>query len=203
VPNVAWWPLLAAAVVLMTGAISISAWPSHRVAGNPLASGDGQDARDPAKLEKEAKDSEASAPERYGKWLDQEVVYIIDDAERAAFRSLPTNAERDKFIEQFWERRNPHPGSATNTFKEEHYRRIAFANKRFGTASGTPGWQTDRGHVYIVYGPPDQIDSAAPSSPKMEVWTYRHVEGVGDKVSVTFLDTTGRGDYHLAPGPSR
>jgi len=203
VTHTAWGPLLAATVLLTAGAISLRAWPSHSTATNPHPGAASQEAPDAAKQEKETKDSAAATLEHYAKWLNQDVVYIIDDAERAAFRSLPTNAERDKFIEQFWERRNPHPGAATNAFKEEHYRRIAFANQRFGTASGKPGWQTDRGHIYIVYGPPDEIDSAAPSAPKIEVWTYRHVKGVGDKVSVTFLDTTGRGDYHLAPSPSR
>jgi len=95
-----------------------------------------------------------------------------------------------RFIEQFRERRNPRPGSTTNAFEEEHYRRIAFANQRFGTASGTPGWQTDRGHIYIVYGAPDEIDSAAPSSPKIEVWTYRQVEGVGDLLRYPWPEAT-------------
>lgn len=151
----------------------------------------------------EAKNSTASS---YSKWLNEDVVYIIEDAERAAFQALTAKEERDKFIEQFWERRNPSPGSSTNAVKVEHYRRIAFSNERFRTVSGTPGWQTDRGHIYIVYGPPDEIDAHPSTAQKpiaVEVWTYRRVEGVGDHDSITFVDRTGRGDYHLAPGNAR
>ncbi|MHB8501872.1 MAG: GWxTD domain-containing protein [Candidatus Acidiferrales bacterium] len=97
-------------------------------------------------------------------------------------------------------------GAPDNKFKQEHYRRIAFANQRFTTAPGTPGWQTDRGHIYIVYGPPDEIDSHLKSAKypvAIEVWTYRHVDGVGNNDSITFVDHTGRGDYHLAPSSAR
>ncbi len=137
----------------------------------------------------------------YSKWLNEDVAYIIDDAERAAFLELSSDAERDRFIEQFWARRNPTPGAAGNAFKEEHYRRIAYANSHF--AAAVPGWQTDRGHMYIVWGPPDEIE-AHPSSPQSphgsEVWAYRHIESTGDKGTFTFIDRSGHGDYHLAPG---
>jgi len=93
----------------------------------------------------------------YKKWLDEEVPYIITDEERAAFKKLTTDEEREQFIEQFWERRNPNPGSPENEFKEEYYRRIAYSNEHF--ASGIPGWKTDRGRMYIMYGPPDEIES--------------------------------------------
>lgn len=200
--NVAWTPLLGAAMLLTVGAVSLAAWQasgsSRELSGGAAA----QDANSAAAMEKAAKDSQASRLETYAKWLNQDVVYIIDDAERAAFRNLQTNAERDKFIEQFWERRNPTPGSSKNAFKDEHYRRIAYANEHLRTASGAPGWQTDRGHVLILYGAPDEIDSHPKDGekPALEYWTYRHVEGVGDNVSMTFVDRTGRGDYHLAPG---
>ena len=202
--NAAWAPLLAAAMLLTVGAVSLAALESSNMGHESSDILDGQDVKNAGILEKAAKDSEGSKLESYAKWLDQEVVYIIDDAERAAFRSLGTNAERDKFIEQFWERRNPTPGSATNAVETEHYRRIEYANQHFRTASGTPGWQTDRGHIYIVYGPPEEIDSHPKDSekPALEYWTYRRVEGVGDNVSITFVDRTGRGDYHLAPSPS-
>jgi GWxTD domain-containing protein len=139
----------------------------------------------------------------YSKWIDEDVVYIIDDAERAAFLSLASDDERDHFIQQFWDRRNPTPGSAENGFKEEHYRRIAYANKHFQTPSGVLGWRTDRGHMYIVFGPPDEIEAHAKGQQKpfaTEVWLYRHVEGVGENGTVTFVDRKGRGDFHLAPG---
>jgi len=138
-------------------------------------------------------------------WLNQDVVYIIHDDERAAFLKLATDEERQKFIEQFWERRNP-PGSQTNKFREEHYRRIAFAMKRYGTASGTAGWRTDRGRMYIVYGPADEMEVHPAGGSKAlasEVWLYRHMEGIGDFVTLTFVDRTSRGDFQLAPGKSR
>src|ERR1019366_10399770 len=93
----------------------------------------------------------------YKKWLQEEVPYIISDEERSAFLHLQTNEEREQFIEAFWQRRDPTPDTVENEFKEEHYRRIAYANERF--ASGVPGWRTDRGRTYIVYGPPDEIES--------------------------------------------
>ena len=92
----------------------------------------------------------------YRKWLNEEVAYIVTNQERANFRALQTDAEREQFIEQFWLRRDPTPGTMENEFKEEHYRRIAYANDHFSTL--IPGWKTDRGRIYITYGPPDEID---------------------------------------------
>ena len=94
---------------------------------------------------------------QYKKWLNEDVVYIISPEERSAFLHLQTNEEREQFIEAFWQRRNPDPDSAENTFKEEHYRRIAYANEHY--SSGIPGWKTDRGRIYIMWGPPDEIQS--------------------------------------------
>jgi GWxTD domain-containing protein len=91
------------------------------------------------------------------KWVNQDVVYIITDEEKAAFKRLTTDEERYQFIEQFWLRRDPSPDTIENEFRDEHYRRIAYANERF--ASGKPGWKTDRGRIYITFGPPDQIES--------------------------------------------
>jgi GWxTD domain-containing protein len=103
----------------------------------------------------------------YGKWLGEDVAYIVSDAERIAFLSLQSGHERERFIEQFWLRRDPTPGTPVNEFKEEHYRRIAYANERF--ASGIPGWRTDRGRVYISLGPPDEIEG---EPGKTETWKY-------------------------------
>jgi GWxTD domain-containing protein len=148
------------------------------------------------------------------KWLNEDVVYIISDQEKAAFERLKTDEERQMFVDQFWARRDPNATNLTGTFstvrltpaaekaKQVHYRRIAFANRHFRTASGTPGWRTDRGHMYIVYGPPDEIDShpKTASADGMEQWRYRHVEGLGDDRYFTFIDKTGSGDFRLAPG---
>jgi GWxTD domain-containing protein len=147
----------------------------------------------------------------YAKWLNEDVAYIITDEERAAFKRLQTDEEREQFIEQFWLRRDPTPGTVENEFKEEHYRRIAYANQHY--ASSIPGWKTDRGHFYIVYGPPDEIEvhpaSATVAYPSQQ-WRYRFIDGVGTNVIIDFVDPTGLGEYrmtldpfgHNAPDPS-
>jgi GWxTD domain-containing protein len=152
---------------------------------------------------------------QYRKWLDEDVVYIISPEERSAFLHLATNEEREQFIEQFWQRRNPDPDSADNSFKEEHYRRIAYANEHY--SSGIPGWKADRGRIYIMWGPPDEIDSHPsggsynrPSSEgggetstfPFEDWRYRYLEGIGENVELEFVDPTMTGEYRLTTDPS-
>ncbi len=151
----------------------------------------------------------------YKKWLNEEVVYIISDEERKAFRGLATDEERQQFIEQFWLRRDPTPDTEENEFREEHYRRIAYSNERF--ASGIPGWKTDRGRMYIAYGPPDEIEShpsggtyerpyeeggGSTSTYPFEKWRYRYIEGIGNDVNIEFVDTTMSGEYRMTMDPS-
>jgi GWxTD domain-containing protein len=142
-----------------------------------------------------------AAPQRvetpYQKWMTQDVAYIISDEERAAFKRLQTDEEREKFIEQFWLRRDPTPATAENEFKEEHYRRIAYANGNF--ASGIPGWKTDRGRIYITYGPPDEIDSHPIEG--FELWRYRYISGIGENVVVRFVKSPEDGAYRMAADP--
>jgi GWxTD domain-containing protein len=132
---------------------------------------------------------------RYRKWLNEDVAYIIADEERAAFQRLQTNEERDQFVRQFWLRRDPTPGTPENEFKEEHYRRLAYANQRF--ASSVPGWKTDRGRIYIVYGPPDEIVS----SPDVVRWRYRHIDEIGDDIVFEFVDPNHLGEFRLTGPP--
>jgi len=151
----------------------------------------------------------------YRKWLNEDVTYIITDEERAAFKRLSTDEEREQFIEQFWLRRDPSPDTAENEFKEEHYRRIAYANERF--ASGIPGWKTDRGRIYITYGPPDENEShpsggsyerpyeeggGTTSTYPFEKWRYRWIEGIGTDVIIEFVDPTMTGEYRMTMDPS-
>jgi GWxTD domain-containing protein len=146
----------------------------------------------------------------YRTWLNQDVVWIITDEEAKAFKALSNDEERDAFIEQFWLRRNPNPDSPENEFREEHYRRIAYANEHF--AAGKPGWKTDRGHIYISFGKPDSIDShpsggayerpmdeggGETSTFPFETWHYRYLEGIGDNIDLEFVDTCQCGDYHF------
>jgi GWxTD domain-containing protein len=157
-----------------------------------------------------AKSLKQELSKTYKKWLDEDVVYIISDEERKAFRQLSNDEERDQFIEAFWQRRNPDPDSEENAYKEEHYRRIEYANEHF--AAGVPGWKTDRGRIYIMYGPADEIDShpsggayerpmeeggGETSTYPFEDWRYRYLEGVGQEVIIEFVDTCMCGEYHM------
>ena len=134
-------------------------------------------------------------PDIYKKWLDEDVRWIITDEERADFKKLLTDKQRDEFVVAFWERRNPTPGTSHNPFKEEHYRRLAFANEHF--AGSVPGWKTDRGRFYVVFGPPDSVDRHPGFSPPSETWHYRYVEGIGRNVALEFVDKCRCGDYTL------
>lgn len=140
-------------------------------------------------------------PSKYEKWLDQDVVYIITPLERARFKKLKTDSDRDKFIEQFWERRSPDPGSTVNAYKQEHCRRIAYANQHFAFGSKA-GWRTDRGSVLIVYGPPDEIDSHPKGEPyPYENWKYRYLAGIGENAVFVFADRSHTGDLKLIRQP--
>lgn len=168
--------------------------------------------------EKEKKKSERKALKEldtpYRKWLEEDVVYIITGEEKRAFLQLSTNEEREQYIEAFWQRRNPDPDSPDNSFKEEHYRRIAYANERY--SSGLPGWRTDRGRIYIMWGKPDETDShpnggAYERTPEegggsttafpFEDWRYRHIDGIGEDITIEFVDTTFTGDFHMTTDP--
>jgi GWxTD domain-containing protein len=141
----------------------------------------------------------------YQKWLNEDVVYIIEARERTAFQQLTTDEEREHFIEQFWLRRDPTPGTVENEFKEEHYRRIAYANRHYAPASGTPGWRSDRGRIYITFGPPDEIE-AHPSGGgahnyPYEQWLYHYIQGIGNNVIVEFDDPSDNGEYRMTKDP--
>jgi len=173
----------------------------------------------PSPLKRKLSDNEIRAQQKalrqelkgpYKKWMDQDVRWIITDQERRAFLGLSNDEERDAFIEQFWRRRNPDPESDDNSYREEIYRRIAYANEHF--AAGKPGWMTDRGHMYIAWGPPDSKDSHPAGGQydrpmdegggqtqtfPFEVWNYRHLDGIGDNVDIEFVDSCMCGDYHM------
>ena len=177
----------------------------------------GKDQGDPLKRplseeqkKKNAKGLKVELSKTYKKWLSEDVVWIISDEERAAFKQLSNDEERDQFIEAFWQRRDPTPDTVENEFKEEHYRRIAYANEHF--AAGIPGWKSDRGRMYIMYGPPDEIEShpsggtyerpmeeggGETSTFPFEQWRYRYLEDIGQEIIIEFVDTCMCGDYHM------
>src|SRR5215813_13413856 len=151
----------------------------------------------------------------YKKWLNEDVGYIISDEEKQAWKRLATDEEREQFIEQFWLRRDPTPDSVENEFKEEHYRRIAYSNERY--ASGIPGWKSDRGRIYIMYGPPDEIEDhssggtyerpieeggGTTSTYPFQQWRYRYIEGVGTNIIIEFVDPTMSGEFRMTMDPS-
>lgn len=165
--------------------------------------------------QKKNRDLERELDSQYKKWLNEDVIYIVTPEERSTFLRLQTNEEREQFIEQFWQRRNPDPDSVENTFKEEHYRRIAYTNEHF--ASGVPGWKTDRGKIYIMWGPPDEIEShpsggsydrpaneggGETSTYPFEDWRYRYLEGIGNDVNIEFVDPSMTGEFRLTMDPS-
>ncbi len=175
-----------------------------------------QDDKQEKKRQKEQKDRQKKAEAEtvnsvYKRWLDEDVRWIITDEERKTFKTLKTDDEREQFIEQFWLRRDPDPDTDSNEYREEYYQRIAYANEKF--TSGIPGWKTDRGRIYIMFGKADQVEShpsggsydrptweggGTTSTYPFEIWWYRYVEGVGSDVEIEFVDPSGSGEYRIA-----
>ena len=205
------WILLAGGLVLgSTGRARAAQQESQDPHNQP-----DQSKTDLKNRQKSDKKLKAELEPQYRKWLDEDVTYIISPEERRSFLHLATNEEREQFIEAFWQRRNPDPDSPDNTFKEEHYRRIAYANEHY--ASGIPGWKTDRGKIYIMWGPADEVDShptggnwdrpmsqggGSTTTYPYEDWRYRYLEGMGENVELEFVDPTSTGEYHLTMDPS-
>jgi len=204
---------------LFATAFSILMTISPSMAQQVQQAPDPKDPPAPQKLTKEQKKKMSRALKeldaQYKQWLNEDVVYIISPEERTAFLQLSTSEEREQFIEQFWLRRSSNPDLPENDFKEEHYRRIAYANEHF--ASGIPGWRTDRGRIYIIWGPADEVDShptggtydrpmeeggGSTSTYPWESWRYRYLEGLGNNVMLEFVDPSGSGEYHLTMDPS-
>ena len=200
------------AVLVCSGCFLVQAQDKNSKSdGSAKAQSDGQ--QDPLKRARKKDDKDANNEKLggvYKKWLDEDVRWIITDEELSAFKKLQNNAERDTFIEGFWQRRDPTPDTAENEYKEEHYRRIAYANEHY--AAGMPGWRTDRGRIYIMYGPPTSIESHPMGGPyqrsaeegggstetfPFEVWRYRYLEGIGQEIEIEFVDDCGCGAYEM------
>jgi GWxTD domain-containing protein len=202
-------------------ALSIAIPPISAQQAQQSQAAPGTDATAPITSQKLSKDQKKKMgralkelDRQYKDWLNEDVVYIISPDERTAFLQLATNEEREQFIEQFWLRRSGNPDLPDNDFKEEHYRRIAYANEHY--ASGIPGWRTDRGRIYIIWGPADEVDShptggtydrpmdeggGSTTTYPWELWRYRYLEGLGNNVELEFVDPSGSGEYHLTMDP--
>lgn len=202
--------LLAAWALLLSGTLLLA-----QDSGSQPANPQDQDPLKRPLSEKQRKGNEKSLKQELSKemkrWLDEDVKWIITDEERSAFKQLSNDEERDQFIEAFWQRRDPTPDTVENEFKEEHYRRIAYANEHF--QAGKAGFRTDRGRIYIMYGPPDDIDAHPSGGPynrtpeegggttntfPFEVWRYRYIEEIGQEVEIEFVDNCMCGDYHMS-----
>ena len=158
----------------------------------------------------------AEIPAQYKKWVDEEALYIISDNERDVFKSLRTDDEREGFIRTFWRRRDPSPETPLNEFREEHYRRLEWANRHY--FEGKAGWRTDRGRAYIMFGPPDFFETNPgggrgflfdPSGPTAEfpseVWTYRSIPGLKERIGridLIFVNYYNSGSYQLTTNPA-
>jgi GWxTD domain-containing protein len=205
---------------LLTTCLSVSAQKNknQQKVDDPLkVNVTGKDAKTDNKTKAEAKKSRdlENASKALLRWVDEDVQYIITGEERAAWKRLKTDEEREQFIEQFWLRRDPTPDTIDNEYKDEHYERIAYANEHF--ASGIPGWKTDRGRIYIMYGKADEIEShpsggtydrpieeggGTTSTFPFETWRYRYIEGIGNEVILEFVDPSMSGEYHMTIDPS-
>jgi GWxTD domain-containing protein len=176
-----------------------------------FAQDESKDNKESKKKQKQPRESLKSV---YKRWIDEDVRWIITDEENKTFKALKTDDEREQFIEQFWLRRDPDPDTDSNEYREEYYQRIAYSNEKF--TSGIPGWKTDRGRIYVMFGKPDQIEShpsggsydrptweggGTTSTYPFEIWWYRYIEGVGSDVEIEFVDPTGSGEYRIARSP--
>src|SRR6516225_2590779 len=200
----------------VAAAFSLAFWLPLALAQDAQDAGDTPTAKKVDKAAKrKMKQTLKELDSAYKQWLNEDVIYIITPDERNAFLQLQTNEEREQFIEQFWLRRSSNPDLPDNDFKEEHYRRIAYANEHY--ASGIPGWKTDRGRMYIMWGPPDEVEShptggtydrpmeeggGSTSTYPWETWRWRYLEGIGENIILEFVDPSGSGEYHLTMDPS-
>src|SRR5688572_29898368 len=200
-------------LVTLTSMVLISSWS---VVAQKKDEPKKQEVKKPQPKKEDNKSREQELGSRtLRRWLDEDVAYVISNEERAAFKALKTDEEREQFIEQFWLRRDPTPDSIENEFRDDHFERIAYANERF--ASGIPGWKTDRGRIYILYGKPDEIEShpsggtydrpieeggGTTSTFPFEIWRYRYIEGIGNEVLLEFVDPSMSGEYRMTIDPS-
>jgi GWxTD domain-containing protein len=192
------FPAMALAILVAAGSLALAQPPKQT--------------QDPTEKPRNVKPELKKA---YKDWLDKDVTYVITDEEKKAFKKLATDDERERFIEEFWRRRDPDPDTDENEFKEEYYERIAYANENF--ASGIPGWKTDRGRIWIMYGKPDGREThpmggsydrpsyeggGNTSTYPFETWFYRYIPGVGSGIEIEFVDPTGSGEYRIARNPN-
>ena len=214
-PGFALLPLVSAGLLIALAAVVLSARPTPPAPIPAVAAVAPQIPQLPAPVRQAPPSPVPAGPasQAFANWLAEDAAYIITDEERAAFQNLRDDQERQQFIAQFWQRRDPTPGTIENEYRDEHYNRIAYANERFTTTSGIPGWKTDRGRILIMRGKPDEIEShpsgaytrpggGALTTFPFEMWLYKFIEGVGNNVLIQFVDSTGTGEFRQTVDPS-
>ena len=184
------------------------------VTASPAALAQKKKAADPQDVPERERTVRKENQNMFKKWIGEDVAYIITDEEKKAWKKLATDAEREQFIEAFWRRRDPDPDTELNEYLEEHYERVAYANQHF--ASGIPGWKSDRGRIYIMYGPPHEKEThpsggsyerpsyeggGSTTTYPFETWFYRYLPGIGSGIEIEFVDPTGTGEYRIARSP--
>lgn len=182
-------PFLAALILIAVTTITMAAWRVKIPSSGPSAVNSA---------------AQKESHSRYTGFINGPTQYLITPQERIAFLQLTTQQERERFIQQFWNRRNPYPGAPENQYKEEFYRRVSYTDEHF-EYSAVPGWKADRGHCYIAYGPPDELKHYSKGSHgpyAVEMWHYHHIPGIGRNVQFVFVDRAGNGDFRLTLKPS-
>ncbi len=138
---------------------------------------------------------------QYRRWLEEEVVYIITPKEKDVFLRLETDREREIFIEAFWKVRDPDPVTPENEFKKEHYRRVKYADQKFGREGPGAGWRTPMGKIYILLGEPSQIYGLENDSEVYPIvtWFYQGLAdyGLPNAFYVAFFKRSGIGEYEF------
>jgi GWxTD domain-containing protein len=141
-------------------------------------------------------------PDKWKHWLDEEVVYIITPKEKEVFLSLASEREREDFEKAFWLQRDPTPGTPVNEFKDEHNKRLKYANEFLGRGSFQPGWKTDRGKIYVILGKPVDVQRYYESAQNLvpsELWHYQGDTSLGlpPFFYIIFYQDQGSSEYKL------
>jgi len=149
-----------------------------------------------------AESQHPSPSPNYAAWLKQDVRWIITDEERASFKRLRSDEEREQFIQQFWLRRDPTPETFLNEFKQEHYRWMVYVNEHF-RGLNVPAWRTDQDRIYIMFGPPDEVTSEVRAGPRLETWRYGQIKDIGRDIRIEFVDRCQCGEFVLQDWQTR
>ncbi|MDX9757583.1 MAG: GWxTD domain-containing protein [Bacteroidota bacterium] len=127
--------------------------------------------------------------------------YIATAGEKSIWQSLSGSESKRKFLTKFWRDRDDDQATPFNEYYAEYKQRVAVSNEQFRTAFRA-GWRTDRGRVYILYGPPDYVDRKSNESDMKphEIWRYDYIEGGVDFV---FVDRSGFNNFELVHSTKR